>query len=140
MAGLVNYRNTMDLLDVAIVIDGEVIEVLKIRQADGPTYKPVIRYSDHHGTEREYVPGFATNPPAYFVGEKVQLLYDPKDPKYPLNIRIHDGFGLWFTAVGLSGFGGFFILVAGLMWFLYMKGGEYPVRKKPTNPMDGYDF
>ena len=138
--GLVSFRNTSAFLETAVVVDGEVTEVREIRRSGGPVYKPVVRYVDHHGTQRDYIAGFAANPPAYFAGERVELLYDPKDPKYPLNIRINDRFGLWSTAVGLTGFGLFFLLVVAATWFLYAKGGEYPVGDNPPNPMDGFGF
>ena len=138
--GLIEYQKTVEFLDKAIVVSGEVTQIQTIRRADGPTYKPVIRYTDHTETQREFVPNYATNPPAYFKGEILELLYDPNDPKYPLHLRVNDGLGLWLRALGFSIFGGFLLFVVGFATFLYRKGGEIVFGERPPSPSDGYDF
>jgi len=140
VGGLIDYQKTVEFLENAIVVSGEVTEIQKIRRADGPVYKPVIRYTDHTGKQREFVANYATNPPAYFEGEILEVLYDPNDPEYPLHVRVNDGFGRWLRPVGLSVFGGFFLLVVGFASYLYRKGGEVKFGKQPESPQDGYDF
>ena len=138
--GVFEYRKTIVFLETAVVVPGEVTALRRIRSANGLTYRPVIRYRDHTGTQREFEPNYSTNPPAYFEGEKLELLYDPTDPKYPLNVRTNDRLGLWFRAVGLSVFGVFFLLATWFASYLYSRGGEITFGKQPGSPRDGYDF
>ena len=139
-ASFSSYQKTATFLERAVVAAGEVIAIREIRRTNGPTYKPVIRYIDHTGELRDFVPNFATNPPAYFKGESLELLYDPRDPKYPLRVRINDGFGLWLEPIGLSAFGTFFLFVVIVMSYLYKRGGEITFGKQSDSPSDGYDF
>ena len=138
--GLIEYQRTLEFLDSAVTVQGEVTEVRKINKADGPTYRPVIRYTDHTGMQREFEPNYSTNPPAYFKGEKLELLYDPRDPKYPLHVRTNDRLGLWFKAAGLSIFGALFLVVVWVVNYLYSKGGQITFGKQSGSPRDGYDF
>ncbi len=138
--GLYEYDRTSAFLDVAVSVPGEVTRMREIGGSDGPTYRPVIRYTDHAGKQRDYEPGFSTSPPAYFEGEKLELLYDPTDPRFPLTVRINDGLGLWFRAAGLAGLGIFFLIVVAVTGYIYRKGGVVTFGKQPESPRDGYDF
>ena len=138
--GVSEYRKTVEFLETAVAVQGEVRALRQIRGANGRTYRPIIAYTDHTGAQREFEPGYSTNPPAYFEGEKLELLYDPADPKYPLNVRTNDRLGLWFRAGGLSMFGVFFLAATGFANYLYSKGGEVTFGEKSGSPRDGYDF
>ena len=74
------------------------------------------------------------------MGESIEVVYDPSDPKYPLTARINDGFGLWMAAGLLGALGVGFAGTALFCRFLYLKGGEYPARNPSGDPADGYDF
>lgn len=139
-AGLSSYHETVKFLDDAIVVEGKVIDLREIRGSNNSMFKPVIQYTDHDGEQRIFMPKFATNPPAYFKGENLELIYDPRDPKHPLHVRINDTLGLWLEPIGFSAFGAFFLFVVIVTSYVYKRGGETTFGKDSESPTDGYDF
>ena len=133
------HKKNQKLVDQGTIVDGVVIQLRKIRGDGAWTYQPVVKFRDHSGVERTLVADFSTNPPKYFVGEKVRVVYDANDPKYPVTARIYDEFSLWGGAIFLYGFGAFFVALAGFMWFLFSRGGAIYFGKDPYS-VDGNEF
>ena len=100
---------------------GTVIELRETRGGEGDTlYAPVVRYSPPGSGEITFVSSMASMPPAFSVGEAVQVLYAPGDPR---DARIRSFGSLWFgplvlTTMGLIFTGG------GLGFVLYRRAGE----------------
>ena len=74
------------------------------------SYCPQVRYRTKSGQDVTYFSNFCSSPPAYDVGEKVELYYDPQDPERVqlkgfwtqyLVITIFACIGLPFAAVGV---------------------------------------
>jgi hypothetical protein len=65
----------------------------------GVTYAPVIRY-EVGGRGYTFESNNSSDPPAYEVGERVELLYDRADPA---RARINSWFELWLMPVLLGG-------------------------------------
>lgn len=89
---------------------GTVIE-LERRQSgdDGPTYYPVIRFIDADGREVTFTSSTGSNPPSKREGDKVDVLYDPKNPN---EAELNSFFALWFGPLMVGGlFGTIFPLV-----------------------------
>lgn len=65
----------------------------------GVTYYPVIEY-EVAGRSYTFTPSNSSNPPAYAVGERVALLYDPSDPG---RARVDSWWELWLMPLALGG-------------------------------------
>lgn len=89
---------------------GTVIE-LERRQSgdDGPTYYPVVRFTDAAGKDVTFTSSTGSNPPSKREGDKVDVLYDPKNPT---EAELDSFFSLWFGPLMVGGlFGTIFPLV-----------------------------
>lgn len=137
--GFYLYQVNADLVSRGTIVKGEVIKLQKVRGDGVWSYQPIVKYRDYDGVERTLVSNFSTNPPKYFVGETLEVIYDSADPKPPLTAKIYDRFSLWAGAVFMLCFGGFFIVLSAFMWRLYSRGGAIHFGKK-SDPSDGYDI
>lgn len=72
-------RKTNILLKFGIETDATVIENVKEPSSEGSSFRPKFEYSDKFGTIQNAMGDVATSPPAYSVGEKVRLIYNPDD-------------------------------------------------------------
>jgi hypothetical protein len=95
--------NTRSFIATAKHAQGSVIELIEKRDSDGSvTYKPVVAFTADSGASVNFTSSFSSNPPAYDVGEAVEVLYAPDNPN---SARIR-GFGsLWLgpTILGCLG-------------------------------------
>lgn len=110
------YKSTSDFIDRAEDAEGEVIEMIRSRSDDSYTYKPVVEFTAPNGERVEFASSTSSNPPAYDVGEIVDVLYDPDDPH---DARIDGAFSLWFLPIFLSIFG---LIFTGIATALFMVG------------------
>ncbi len=78
------------------------------------TYAPVVRYNAPDGRELKLYSSTSSNPPAYSVGEQVDVLFLPGAPE---QAKINAFFSLWGGAVIVAGIGAVFLLI-GLGVFL----------------------
>ena len=108
------YYSTQAFLEKAISVDGIVVSLQK---KDGTSH-PIVEFVDHKGLTRTHYSSTGTNPPAYFIGENVKILYDPNDPKYPVNSRINSTLGVWGLTIFFLAMGSFFVLVSTLVWYV----------------------
>ena len=90
--------------------DGEVIEMRR----DGDMYAPVVRFRLTGGETQEVV-DLASGAPDFAVGDKVTILYMPQDSR---DFRIDTFDRLWFSAIFVTVFGGFWILFGIVAWAL----------------------
>jgi len=90
--------------------DGEVIEMRR----DGDMYAPVVRFRLPDG-EMQEVKDLASGAPDFAVGDKVAILYMPQDPR---DFRIDTFDRLWFSAIFVTLFGGFWMLFGTVAWAL----------------------
>jgi hypothetical protein len=90
--------------------DGEVIEMRR----EGSMYAPVLRFRLPSGQTQE-VKDLASGAPDVAVGDKVAILYMPQEPR---DFRIDTFDRLWFSAIFVSLFGGFWLLFAAMAWAL----------------------
>jgi hypothetical protein len=90
--------------------DGEVIEMRR----EGDMYAPVVRFGLPGGEMREVV-DLASGAPDFAVGDKVTILYMPQDLR---DFRIDTFDRLWFSAIFVTLFGGFWMLFGTVAWAL----------------------
>ena len=139
-AGLYLQQQAADLVDVAREAPGVVVA---LERSSGGSYSPIVNWTDHTGTKRTLYSRISTSPPRFFEGEQVIILFDPDDPKYPVNARIKSTIDVWGLAVFFAAFGGFWLFVTFVTWYVWSKGGivvfgekNYPGRPDPDFPID----
>lgn len=101
------YKNTSIFLETAIITHGTVIGLLENRGSRNLIhYKPLIEFIDKNGKRIEFSSSSSTNPLSYNVGEKIEILYNPKSPN---DAEIKGFFSIWGGTIMLG--------VAGLIFF-----------------------
>ena len=100
------YNATREFLQTATTTEGTVVELKQRVSTDDNkkkvSYAPVVTFVTGTGKKIEFLSTAGSNPPAYTVGQKVEVLYLPADPR---NARIHDFISLWGIELilGLAG-------------------------------------
>ena len=92
---------------------GTVIELERISDSDGTTYKPVFKFNAATGPEVIYKQSSSSNPPGWDVGEEATIAYDPNNPN---EARLLTYFGTFSWAI---------VLMALAMPMLVVGGGYY---------------
>jgi hypothetical protein len=125
LGSLLSWNNTRRFIANANTTQGRVIELIEVHDEDDGsiTYKPVVTYVAANGRSITFTASFSSKPAPYDVGETVEVLYAPDNPR---EARIR-GFGsLWLGPTILGGLGVVFTGVGGGM-LLARRSGE---RKK----------
>lgn len=84
------YFNEQSFLDRAEHATGTVVD---LDRSDG-AFCPVIDFTTRDGQQVRYFGNVCTSPPAYDLGDQVELLYDPENIK---NVQMN---GFWSQYVG----------------------------------------
>ncbi len=107
------YRSTAEFLNNSEKTTG-IVTGLKQRRSSGSRssstlYAPVVKYKTVGAGEFEFTSSTASSPPAYSIGESVEVMYDKRDPA---SAEINSFFSLWlavsvltFLGVVFSGIG-----------------------------------
>ena len=119
VAGLYQYDKISEFAAAAVEARGTVIGM---ERSSNGTSKPVVEWTDHTGIPRILYSNAGSNPPGFFEGEQVTVLYSPDDPKYPVTARIDSTFQLWGLPIFLVCFGAAWMLIASLTWYVHAKG------------------
>ena len=96
VGGKSSYDSTSKFIDDSLVGDGQVISFVEQVSDDSSTYAPVINYFDVDGISYEFVSNTSSNPPAYDIGDPVEVLYLPSTPE---TAQIKSFFSLWGAAM-----------------------------------------
>lgn len=59
---------------------GVVVALHENYDSDGSTYKPVVQFHTPGGQKVEFTSSYSSNPPAYEIGERVTVVYNPDEP------------------------------------------------------------
>lgn len=78
-AGLTYRQRTMERQGLQVT--GEVVSLVQNCDDDGCAYAPVVRFETQDGRSVSYESSFSSSPPAYDVGESVQVFYSPENPE-----------------------------------------------------------
>lgn len=109
IAGFTFY-NQQQFLDKAHVASGKVIEVRKDRSSkNGRTFYPIVEFIDEQGKTIRFNSSFSTSPPAYEVGELVEVYYEYNKP---YRAEIKGFFPQWLT-----------VLISGTMCLIFSSLG-----------------
>lgn len=67
--------------DGGLHTEGTVIELVSHRASKGKiVHRPIVVFRDAAGGEHRFVSGASSSPPAYAIGERVPVIYNPADP------------------------------------------------------------
>ena len=82
-AGVYLYKTRIDEAATFTKTTGIVTELREVKgNVDvGTTYKPILKYKDKSGKEYIYTSANSSDPPAYDVGEQVEMFYNESNPK-----------------------------------------------------------
>ncbi|MDF2515318.1 MAG: Protein of uncharacterized function [Sphingobacterium sp.] len=118
--GVVSFSQARRLMTNGLPVQATVVENIPSRDREGGTmYTPLIEYTID-GSVRSFSPTARSNPPAYAIGEKVSLIYDPDNGK---DIRIRSYWGMYLASNILLAMalpmlligGGYFLFKAGII-------------------------
>lgn len=104
--GLVFLHHTRTFLATAATAPGEVIA---LERRGG--YHPVVQFQLPDGEPMRFAGQVGSTPPAYQVGQSVEVLYNPEQPR---SARIRSFLELWFVATLFTSMGGLFLLIGGV--------------------------
>ena len=106
-----SFVHQWNFLKTASHSSGTVIENVQIASSKGrSTFSPVIEFYTQNGEKVAFKSLNSSNPPQYTIGQKVEVLYQPDNPK---NAQIHSFFSFWLGTI-FSGVLGFLFLGVGL--------------------------
>lgn len=93
--------STKTWLARTVEVEGMVIELVRMRDSDdkGYLFSPVVRFERADGRVHEFQSGLRTNPPAYYAGQAVTVVYDPRAPELAV---IRGVLSLWLTPIILG--------------------------------------
>lgn len=113
--GYVNVKNKIDG-SVYVKTEGTVISMREVppTQDAGETWTPTIKFKDRSGKERTFESNVSSDPPAYEIGEKVELLYPEGRPE---DVFINSFLEKWFTPIML-GIGGLVMFISSI-WMMF---------------------
>jgi hypothetical protein len=93
-------HDTRQFVATASIANGEVIDLIESRDSDDdPVYRPRVRFQTPDGVVREFTSTVGSNPAGFYVGEGVDVMYDPRQPS---DARIDTLFQLWFAPMLLA--------------------------------------
>ena len=132
--GYVNVKNKIDG-SVYIKTEGTVVSMRLVppTQDAGETWTPTIKFKDKNGKEFTFESNVSSDPPAYQIGEKVELLYPEGRPE---DAFINSFMEKWFTPIML-GVGGIIMLLVSIWMIFTAFKREKPSRYNSNSSTDG---
>ena len=101
VAGAWTYAN-LSRLESGVTTTGRVVDLIREDSSDGPTYRPVVEYSDQQGRVYRLERGFTVGGSAVpDLGDERRIVYDPAAPSEATVVGIL--FWLGPMLFGLSG-------------------------------------
>ena len=97
-AGLTYQQRTFERQGVQA--HGEVVSFSQSCDDDGCTYSPVVRFKAQNGRTVSFELTYSSSPPAYNVGESVEVIYSPGDPEKAVIRGEGQVFRIIFMTVG----------------------------------------
>ena len=102
VAALYSYFDTQSFLKRSEKVSGEVTNLIEKIDSEGDkTYAPSVKYIYEEG-EHSFESSFASNPPRYSIGEKVEILIDPTGAQ---NVKINGFWEVWIYVFMFCVFG-----------------------------------
>ena len=86
-------------LKLATSAEAMVVVMAEVHHDDGTSYAPVYVFLDTKGQEQKIFSKTSSYPPAYRVGDKIKVVFDPLSPRDAQMDNYFDMWG-WQTLVG----------------------------------------
>ena len=86
-----------------------------------PVYRPVIEFQTAEGRRIQFTSSHGSNPPTYRKGDRVEVLYDPKNPQ---ESRLLSFGSLWLFPVMSIGIGSLLVLIGLGIWMWQRGSGK----------------
>jgi len=102
------FANTQDFIKNAHSVNGTVVDLVRSRSSDSVTYAPVVQFQTNSGDVIEFTSSSGSNPPSFYEGEMVEVLYPVFSPR---DAKINSFFSLWGMSTIVGGIGFIFFLV-----------------------------
>lgn len=134
MLGAATYIaiDTRNFVATAASAPGEVIDLIESRDSDDDTvYRPRVRFQSPDGRSHEFTGSVGSNPAGFYVGEAVDVLFDPARPS---DAQINTMFQLWFTPLLLGGMGAAFTFLSLLGFFGGVRMSHGETTAPPVDP------
>ncbi|WP_299006640.1 DUF3592 domain-containing protein [uncultured Shewanella sp.] len=100
--------NTLEYIHGSRLSVGKVVDYREVYSSRSMTYAPIIEYQLPDGKMAHFVSSTSSYPPAYEIGEPVDILYSTKQPH---NVSINGFFSLWIGELIVGGLGLVFLLI-----------------------------
>jgi len=102
----------------SVEAEGSVVEMVRVvdRETNSSMFAPLVRFKTADGKSIDFQSSTQSNPPAYYAGQTVTVLYDPGKPN---SAAIAGLFSIWGIAIILGIIGtvftgvGFALAIAG---------------------------
>ena len=118
-----HYKTASMFLEQGIKAEGTVVNYKKLSRGRSSVHKPVIQFSDRDSNQREFISEVGGFEGFYTVGQKVEILYLPENPKRAV---INDYRSLWMETTFNAGAGCFIFLLGAVLCL----AGVYNERNK----------
>ena len=112
VAAFITLRSARSFESTAVGASGEVIDLAPSYSDGSATHAPVVRFETPDGREVIFESSVSSHPPAYDIGERVDVLYAPDDPG---DAVIDSFWQVYLAPVILGGIGSIFLLIGGGM-------------------------
>jgi hypothetical protein len=110
------YSQSSRLVHHGLRAQGTVVDtVIGTTRKNGHVWYPIVRYTAQDGGSYRFQSSSGSNPPAYNVGDTVEVLYWPADPEHG---TINGFFSLWGGPLIAGVLGGVFTSIGGLLLYL----------------------
>lgn len=103
--------NAFEFMDNSVSVVGTVTNVEVVYGDDAVSYKPTFRFLDENGGKQRATTSWSSSGYDYDRGERVEILYDWRDPQ---RIRVNSWFSIWGIGMIPAGIGAVFLFVARL--------------------------
>ena len=132
-AGLL-YQNAQHFLYQAYKTQGQVVAFEQNTLGGSVSYRPVVSYQDANGNAHQFTSSVGDNPPAYLIGENVELLYVPGNKP---NAKLNHFYALWGNVVLSVSFGAVFFLAGlAITAYLFFKSRNLEYLKRHGTPVN----
>lgn len=120
------YRHAQTFVQTASRAQATITKMEEREGSDhGTAFYPVFTFKDSSGQDQEVYSSSGQYPPAYKVGDKVTVLYQPDDPRHA---KIDAFLDLWMWPVLLGIFGLFELFIAIVQFVAVFFIGRYESR------------
>jgi Protein of unknown function (DUF3592) len=107
VGGAIFFVHTKRFVAGAERTTGTVIDLSRKTDSEGEVaYYPVVRFTTAEGRTVEFVSSSGSSPASKSEGDRVEVLYDPDDPR---DAKLSGFFDLWLFPLAFGALGGIFV-------------------------------